>query len=80
MKRWIDITSTLKSLALTRAFDFFTYSELIHRFCFVVLTNPFRWKRAAFVFFGMGKDLPAKIVEEEDKVRNSFGREKHYPE
>lgn len=70
MKRWIDLTSTLKSLAPTRAFDFFTYSELIYWFCFVVLINPFRWKWALFVFFGIGKGLPARIVEQEDKLRD----------
>ena len=44
MKRWIDMTSKLKSLAPTRAFDFFTYSELLYWFVFVVAINPFRWK------------------------------------
>lgn len=78
MKKWIDMTSTLKSLAPTRAFDFFTYSELIYWFCFVVLINPFRWKWAAFVFFGIGSHLPAKIVEEEDRVRNGLGYKKSY--
>jgi hypothetical protein len=72
MKRWIDMTSTLKSLAPTRAFDFFTYSELIYWFCFVVLINPFRWKWALFVFFGIGKGLPSSIVEQEDKLRNGL--------
>ncbi|KAK5956780.1 hypothetical protein OHC33_002268 [Knufia fluminis] len=78
MKRWIDMTSTLKSLAPTRAFDFFTYSELIYWFCFVVLINPFRWKWATFVFFGIGSDLPARVVEKEDKLRNGLGYEKSY--
>lgn len=78
MKRWIDMTSTLKSLAPTKAFDFFTYSELIYWFCFVVLINPFRWKWAAFVFFGIGSGLPASIVEKEDHLRNGLGYQKSY--
>lgn len=78
MKRWIDMTSTLKSLAPTRAFDFFTYSELIYWFCFVVLINPFRWKWALFVFFGIGSSLPSRIVEHEDRFRNRLGYEKSY--
>jgi len=73
MRRWIDMTSMLKSLAPTRAFDFFTYSELIYWFCFVVLINPFRWKWALFVFMGIGRNLPAKIVGEEDRLRNGLG-------
>lgn len=80
MKRWIDMTSTLKSLAPTRAFDFFTYSELLYWFCFVVLINPFRWKWALFVFFGIGSNLPARIVEGEDQLRNGLGYEKSYLE
>lgn len=78
MKRWIDMTSTLKSLAPTRAFDFFTYSELIYWFCFVVLINPFRWKWAFFVFFGIGSSLPARVVEQEDRLRGRIGYEKSY--
>lgn len=78
MKKWIDMTSTLKSLAPTQAFDFFTYSELIYWFVFVTLINPFRWKWAFFVFFGIGSRLPARIVEEEDKIRNGLGYQKSY--
>jgi len=77
-KRWIDMTSTIKSLAPTKAFDFFTYSELIYWFLFVVLINPFRWKWALFVFFGIGDGLPRAIVEKEDKLRNGLGYEKNY--
>lgn len=80
MKRWIDLTSALKSLAPTKAFDFFTYSELIYWFVFVVLINPFRWKWALFVFFGIGVRLPLTIVEKEDKLRNGFGYQKNYNE
>lgn len=80
MKRWIDMTTTLKSLAPTAAFDFFTYSELIYWFVFSVAVNPFRWKWALFVFFGIGASLPAKIVEEEDRLRNGLGYKKSYLE
>ncbi|KIX92644.1 uncharacterized protein Z520_11673 [Fonsecaea multimorphosa CBS 102226] len=73
MKRWVDFTSTIKSLAPTKAFDFFTYSELLYWFCFITLINPFRWKWALFVFFGIGENLPASIAEEEDKLRNELG-------
>jgi hypothetical protein len=69
MKRWIDMTSTLKSLAPTKAFDFFTYSELIFWFLFVIAINPFRWKWVPFVFFGVGRlgsHLPAKIMKKTD--------------
>lgn len=78
MKRWINFTSTVKSLAPTKAFDFFTYSELIYWFCFVVLINPFRWKWALFVFFGIAEGLPRAIVEKEDKLRNGLGRATGY--
>lgn len=78
MKRWIDMTSTIKSLAPTKAFDFFTYSELMYWFCFVVLINPFRWKWALFVFFGIGKGLPASIVEREDRLRNGLKQVRHH--
>jgi hypothetical protein len=80
MKRWIDMTSTLKSLAPTKAFDFFTYSELIYWFVFTVAINPFRWKWALFVFFGIGSHLPAKIVEGEDRLRNGLGYQTRYTE
>lgn len=66
------MTRTLKSFAPTGAFDFFTYSELIWWFCFTVAINPFRWKWALFVFFGIGQQLPMKIVEEEDRLRDGI--------
>lgn len=80
MKKWIDMTSTLKSLAPTKAFDFFTYSELIYWFVFVIAINPFQRKGPLFVFFGIGSHLPAKIVEEEDRLRNNFGYHSRYVE
>lgn len=69
MKRWIDMVTFIKLMAPTAAFDFFTYSELIYWFIFVIAINPFRWKWALFVFFGIGKDLPSRIVAQEDRLR-----------
>lgn len=71
-KRWIWMTRTLKRFSPTGAFDFFTYSELIWWFCFTVAINPFRWKWALFVFFGIGAELPLKIVEKEDEIREKL--------
>jgi hypothetical protein len=73
MKRWIDITSVLKSRAPTGAFDFFTYAELLWWYLFIVLINPFRWKWALFVFCGIGKGFPLNVVECEDSVKNRPG-------
>ncbi|KMU81297.1 monooxygenase [Coccidioides immitis H538.4] len=66
MKRWIDMTRLLKNFAPTGAFDFFTYSELLYWFVFVVLVNPFRWKWAFFVFMGIGVALPMAVVKTEE--------------
>ncbi|KAK7741768.1 hypothetical protein SLS53_004832 [Cytospora paraplurivora] len=74
MERWIDFTKVLKARSPTGAFDFFTYLELIWWFAFCVAFNPFRWKWAFFVFFGLGFALPKRLVHAEDKVRNGFGR------
>jgi hypothetical protein len=73
MKRWIDMTRFIKTKAPGGAFDFFTYSELIYWFVFTIAINPFRWKWAAFVLFGIGKGLPLSVVEQEDKARNGMG-------
>jgi hypothetical protein len=78
MKKWIDMTSFLKSLAPTKAFDFFTYAELNYWFFFVVLVNPFRWKWALFVLFGIGGRLPMNVVEQEDRLKKRFGQEQRY--
>ena len=67
------MTSFIKAKAPGGAFDFFTYSELIYWFVFTIAINPFRWKWALFVLCGIGKDLPLKVVEKEDKVRNGMG-------
>ncbi|EHK97331.1 putative Dimethylaniline monooxygenase [Glarea lozoyensis 74030] len=73
MERWIDMTRFLKKFAPTGAFDFFTYLELIWWFTFCIAINPFRWKWAFFVFFGIGTTLPKKVVEAEDRLRGSLG-------
>lgn len=76
MKTWIDMTKWIKRAAPTGAFDFFTYSELIYWFLFVIVVNPFRWKWAAFVLFGIGSALPLQIVHQENKFRSNM-TEKH---
>ncbi|KAK7751994.1 hypothetical protein SLS62_005956 [Diatrype stigma] len=73
MRRWIDMTRLLKAGAPTGAFDFFTYLELLWWFVFCVAFNPFRWKWAFFVFFGLGFALPRRVVAAEDRVRNGLG-------
>lgn len=65
MKRWIDMTRVIKMTSPTGAFDFFTYLELVWWFVFCVAFNPFRWKWAIFVFFGVGLGLPKAVVEQE---------------
>ncbi|QDS71574.1 hypothetical protein FKW77_005975 [Venturia effusa] len=74
MKKWIDMTSWIKRKAPGGAFDFFTYSELIYWFVFTLVINTFRWKWALFVLFGIGKSLPLKVVEHEDRMRNGLGK------
>ncbi|KUI55900.1 Baeyer-Villiger monooxygenase [Cytospora mali] len=74
MERWIDMTKVFKAKSPTGAFDFFTYLELIWWFTFCVAFNPFRWKWAFFVFFGLGFALPKRLVQVEDRVRNGMGR------
>ena len=76
MKKWIDMTRFLKSRSPQGAFDFFTYSELIYWFVFCVAINPFRWKWALFVFFGISTGLPFSVVREEDRLRNELGLHK----
>lgn len=67
MERWIDMTRFLKWFSPTGALDFFTYLELCWWFAFCVAFNPFRWKWALFVFFGIGEVLPKKVVEVEGR-------------
>ncbi|KAI9793765.1 MAG: hypothetical protein M1833_000657 [Piccolia ochrophora] len=78
MKRWIDMTRFLKSRSPTGAFDFFTYGELIWWFFFCIAINPFRWKWVFFVAFGLGKALPLRVVEQEDRLRNGLGMKMRY--
>ncbi|KAF7945189.1 hypothetical protein EAE96_009968 [Botrytis aclada] len=73
MERWIDMTRILKKFSPTGAFDFFTYLELVWWFTFCIAINPFRWKWAIFVFTGLGRGLPRRVVEAEDKLRGSLG-------
>lgn len=73
MERWIDMTKFLKATSPTGAFDFFTYLELVWWFFFCVTINPFRWKWAFFVFFGLGFALPKRIVVAEEHIRNGIG-------
>ncbi|CAK7240789.1 MAG: hypothetical protein STHCBS139747_002236 [Sporothrix thermara] len=73
MERWIDMTRILKQWSPTKAFDFFTYLELLWWFAFCVAFNPFRWKWAIFVFFGIGIGLPSATVEFEDGLRERAG-------
>ncbi|KAI5862027.1 monooxygenase [Durotheca rogersii] len=76
MERWIDMTKVLKATAPTGAFDFFTYLELLWWFFFCIAINPFRWKWAFFVFFGLGFALPRQLVIAEDQVRNGVGTQR----
>ncbi|MCJ1275367.1 hypothetical protein MMC21_003170 [Puttea exsequens] len=76
MKRWIDMTKTLKEFAPTGAFDFFTYSELIYWFVFCIAINPFRWKWGIFVLFGIGQAVPLNVVKKENQLRNGLGMRK----
>lgn len=72
MKTWIDFTRFMKRFSPTGAFDFFTYSELIYWFLFVILVNPFRWKWAPFVLFGIGRSLPMEVVKQEASFRKTL--------
>lgn len=73
MERWIDMTRLLKQWSPTKAFDFFTYLELIWWFVFCCAFNPFRWKWAIFVFFGIGIGLPRAAIELESDLRDKAG-------
>jgi hypothetical protein len=77
MERWIDMTRVLKKFAPTRAFDFFTYLELIWWFTFCIAINPFRWKWALFVFCGIGAELPRRVVDAEDRLRERMGQSRN---
>ncbi|KAH8900112.1 FAD/NAD(P)-binding domain-containing protein [Thozetella sp. PMI_491] len=70
MRRWIDMTRLLKHFSPVGPFDFFTYTELVWWFVFCVSFNPFRWKWALWVFFGLLR--PDSIVKAEDAIRNGL--------
>ncbi|EFX00495.1 flavin-binding monooxygenase-like protein [Grosmannia clavigera kw1407] len=76
MTRWIDMTCFLKGNSPTKAFDFFTYLELLWWFLFCVVINPFRWKWAVFVFFGIGLGLPKAINRAEARILARAGYSK----
>ncbi|KAH6976867.1 hypothetical protein EDB80DRAFT_768541 [Ilyonectria destructans] len=76
MERWIDMTKFLKLSSPTGAFDFFTYLELLWWVFFCVVINPFRWKWALFVFFGLAFALPKAVVVEEERFTGGEGRAK----
>ncbi|KAI9727340.1 MAG: hypothetical protein M1828_006960 [Chrysothrix sp. TS-e1954] len=72
MKMWIDMTRWVKQSAPGGSFEFFTYGELLYWFLFVIVINPFRWKWALFVLFGVGSALPLAVVREEDRFRGKL--------
>ncbi|OGE53590.1 hypothetical protein PENARI_c007G07749 [Penicillium arizonense] len=77
MKTWIDFTRWMKQGAPPGAFDFFTYTELLYWFVFLVLVNPFRWKWALFILFGVGRTLPLEVVREEAAFRKKLEKQHH---
>ncbi len=66
------MTRLLKTASLTGPFELFTYLELVWWFAFCVAFNPFRWKWALFVFFGLGFVLRKRVLEVEDRVRGGL--------
>ncbi|KAM7184489.1 hypothetical protein V8F33_012950 [Rhypophila sp. PSN 637] len=80
MKRWIDMTRLLKWTSPVGPFEFFTYLELVWWFVFCVAFNPFRWKWALFVFFGLGFVLPERVVKAEEPLRNGLGLSEERPD
>jgi len=76
MRSWINMTRALKSTSPTAAFDFFTYLELLWWFYFCIVINPFRWKWALFVFFGIGLAVPQETAKAETSIVESTGYER----
>lgn len=66
------MTRLLKWSSPVGPFEFFTYLELVWWFVFCIAFNPFRWRWAFFVFFGLGFALPRRVVGAEDMVRNEL--------
>ncbi|KAE9409197.1 hypothetical protein BT96DRAFT_913371 [Gymnopus androsaceus JB14] len=60
MRAWIDMTRVFKI-------------QLLWWYLFCVAINPFRWKWALFVFYGIGQGLPMSFVEQEDRLREKLG-------
>lgn len=69
MKFFVKFTTWFKRRSLVKPFEFFTLSELTVWLLVGVLANPFRWKWALFVLFGIGSDLPLSIVGREERFR-----------
>jgi hypothetical protein len=57
MKRWVDFTRFLKARSPKKAFDLFTYSEMILWFVECLLWKSQRWSWAIFIFLGWGNLL-----------------------
>ncbi|KAK5409415.1 hypothetical protein LTR06_006988 [Exophiala xenobiotica] len=53
MRRWVSMVGKLKHQAPQKAFDYFTYSELMLWFVSVVVLKPSLWPWAWFVFTGL---------------------------
>ncbi|KAK0715285.1 hypothetical protein B0H67DRAFT_600946 [Lasiosphaeris hirsuta] len=73
MKRWIDMTRFLNLGPLLAPSTSLPIWSSSGGFVFCVWFNPFRWKWALFVFFGLGFMLPRDVVEVEDRIRNELG-------
>lgn len=55
-------------------FEFIAPIGYLSSVVFVIFIDPFRWKWAAFVLFGIGAALPETVVHEEDDVRTALGK------
>jgi len=64
MERWISWVGWFKGKTPQKAFDFFTYSELILWFVSCILLQPARWQWAWFVFTGLGQAGPRGVSTE----------------
>jgi hypothetical protein len=73
MKRWVGMTRLLKVALSVGPYDFFMYLELVWCCVFCICSNPFRWKWALFVFFGLGFVLLKRVVHVQKRIRNGVG-------